>query len=377
MSTAVKWQAKGLAAAGHDIAIITGKTCSSDEKRDQEYEVRRFDVSGNLNTFVGLRGALGEYHQFLRSDPADVMIFNCWQSWVLDAALPLLEHLNCTKILVSHGITVNDRPLWPRLVRTYLGWRRYRYRIMGEVLRKMNTVVFLSDRCDDNRFLDRTEASRLAISNVCTIPNGGARGHDVGSPHWRRSRSEHVKTILCVGRLDELKNEKAVLRAVLKSKECNLRLVFIAPRPTKYAQEMEREWNARAEVSKSQTLEFAYGLSEEQIYEQYQQADLFVQMSRTECQPIAILDAMGHGVPFVSSDVGCVSELPGGITVKSEKSAAEAIRKLLNTEDLRMSLGQLGQHAVDHYYNWATVGRRFTALVEEDRGNKNERTRRQ
>src|SRR5262249_42476606 len=74
-----------------------------------------------------------------------------------------------------------------------------------------------------------------------------------------------------------------------------------------------------------------------------------------ETQPLVILDAMAVGVPFISTDDGCVAEFPGGLLVRNEAETAAAIRKVLDDSDLARRLGEEGKAATDATYSWDKV----------------------
>jgi glycosyltransferase involved in cell wall biosynthesis len=60
-------------------------------------------------------------------------------------------------------------------------------------------------------------------------------------------------------------------------------------------------------------------------------------------QPLFLLEAMSAGKPWVSTNVGSVSELRGGIISKvSTKNLTSNLLKLLNDKKLRKQLGKEG-----------------------------------
>jgi len=59
-----------------------------------------------------------------------------------------------------------------------------------------------------------------------------------------------------------------------------------------------------------------------------------------------ILEAMAAEKPFVTTDVGIVRELPGGIVADGEAEIAAALGRLHEDESLRYRLGKEGRAAI-------------------------------
>ena len=59
------------------------------------------------------------------------------------------------------------------------------------------------------------------------------------------------------------------------------------------------------------------------------EAYLFLFGSCEEKQPVCILESMASGLPFVSTDVGCVSDFPGGDIVYTPSEMADRIDYLV------------------------------------------------
>jgi glycosyltransferase involved in cell wall biosynthesis len=89
----------------------------------------------------------------------------------------------------------------------------------------------------------------------------------------------------------------------------------------------------------------------------YDALDIFVMPSLCEALPYALLEAMATGLPAVGTRVGGIPEVivPGvtGLLVPPREpiSLAEAIRPLLDSEDLRHRMGQAGRERVVHHFN--------------------------
>jgi starch synthase len=99
--------------------------------------------------------------------------------------------------------------------------------------------------------------------------------------------------------------------------------------------------------------------------------DVYVFPSRHEGVPVAPIEAMACGLPVVATDTGGVRDILGeaeqraGIIVPREDPAAlsNALRSLLEDENLSRSLGSLARRRVVEEFSLDAVGRKLRAFV--------------
>lgn len=101
------------------------------------------------------------------------------------------------------------------------------------------------------------------------------------------------------------------------------------------------------------------------------QSDLFCLPSRAENQPIAILEAMAHGLPVIASAIGGIDEqvmdgqtgllVPAG----SIEALTAALARLVNDRALRERLGEAGQARFVAHYSIEANAAAFAALYRE------------
>jgi len=104
----------------------------------------------------------------------------------------------------------------------------------------------------------------------------------------------------------------------------------------------------------------------------YKAADIFCLPStmRTECHPIAILEAMACGIPIVASKIGGIPDIvkdgENGLLVppKDENALADAIIYLLENKDIRERMGRNGRDKVERY-SWEKIAEETEKIYEE------------
>ncbi len=74
---------------------------------------------------------------------------------------------------------------------------------------------------------------------------------------------------------------------------------------------------------------------------------------------------MACGKPFIATDVGCVSELRGGIVVRDAESMAAQMRLLAADADQRASLGETAKRCFESYYSSEVTSIAWLNLIDE------------
>ncbi|MGE4021970.1 glycosyltransferase family 4 protein [Mycolicibacterium sp.] len=118
------------------------------------------------------------------------------------------------------------------------------------------------------------------------------------------------------------------------------------------------------------TVEVHGWLSEHEVGEILDGAQVLVLPSRNEGQPMAVLEAMARGLCVIASDVGGLPEMIGGgcgilIPPEDTEAIAAALRKVVYHRDLRTRCGAAAHGRVREQFDTATVARRLDALYRE------------
>jgi len=361
--------AVGLARLGHDVTVVTGFD-SSDCQHDilEGVSVRRFAAKGNGQWVVGgYVGDIAGYRDFIASFTGDMIICHCWQIWSTDLAVQVFDRVPCPKMLVSHGVsaTVFRKTLKGLFLR--LAWQPYLVK-MRRMLKKFDHVVVLSETNNFKSFYDHGLMHRMQYAQHSVIPNGIYKERFV-SNHIRAKafRTKHgigaEPMLLCVANYDENKNQRMAVEVLFEGAPIGAVLVLIGGKFNEYSRDLELfarrcgPGNRRVIVLEKQKTE--------DIATAYCTADLFLCTSKIEVQPLVILEAMAAGTPFVSMDVGCVRDMPGGIVVRNKQEMVLAVRDLLENEHLRAEFVRKGRSSIDESYVWERVVQQYDTLIEK------------
>lgn len=111
-------------------------------------------------------------------------------------------------------------------------------------------------------------------------------------------------------------------------------------------------------------------LSEDQVGDLLDHAQVLVLPSRNEGQPMAVLEAMARGLCVVAGDVGGLPEMIGGgagilIPPDDAEALAEALRQVVGDHDVRANYGAAAHVRIRDQFDTETIARRLDALYRE------------
>ena len=356
----------GLTKLGHDVTIVT----SYDSKRktpDDNVKVVQFKVGGKwnprtiLNPFIKVfYGDIKGYREYIANFSGDVIMFHTTTLWNTDTVLDILPKIPAKSILISHGVSFNSGSFIRRLA-----WRPYLWRLY-KIYNTFDHIVFTQNNVDKYRFYDKYIMEKRKFLRWSVIPNGSyPEVFHSKLPDFRKSLNiaPDKKLILCVGSYSPIKNQKMVIHAFAKARRDDALLILIGSECDKNYLSSLKKIVASLFQDPLDVL-FLFDLEPSFLYSAYQSASIFINGSHTDVQPLVILEAMASRSPFISTNVGIVSELPGGIIVSSVEEMAQKINYLLENPHKHSELSQLGRSAVLGLYNWDKVASMYENLIE-------------
>ncbi|NQW23934.1 MAG: glycosyltransferase family 4 protein [SAR202 cluster bacterium] len=213
----------------------------------------------------------------------------------------------------------------------------------------------------------------LAPKDKVGVIGWGAPGQDNGSAfeqaHHRSGEALEARpvTVLCVGRLGRHKGQRWLLDTYLQARDRfkrPVRLVLIG-RDEDGAAEVEdfiAEHRLQGEVIT--TGEVSDGV----LAEWYAKADLFALFSNYEAFGLAFLEAMAHGMPVLTHDVGTNQEVlrQGAVVVPrfDRDAAVDELARLVNDDIARRTLGNQAQRYALSEFTWPVVAEKYLEVYQ-------------
>ncbi len=192
---------------------------------------------------------------------------------------------------------------------------------------------------------------------VRVIPNG-VDVDKFNIPDWWAKLKVHApnKLLVCVGRLSESKGLPWLIEAMRELKDWNLWIAGGGP--------LEKKLKRKASTMKNVKL---LGFRSD-IPEILCAADIYVQPSLSEGQPISLIEAMAAGKPIVATTVGEIPNVLGKagvyINPKDSKAIVKAVRGLERDKKKAKRLGWEARKLAKGY-SWDKVAKGFAKVYKE------------
>ena len=372
VSQAAAMQAHAFAADGFEVDVATEPHADRQPAADESpVKIREFSILGSPHFRNPYYGDTKSYVRFLRSTPWDVIVFHSY-SWPLYLAAPVLRQIRARKVLASHGY---GALVWTPVRRFPFGvgsllWSFVRSMEMLKWYKNIDRVVFLSPKVDGRAFYDHFLAKLCGHKGITVIPNGvdipdnhsGLLARNFldlyGIPH-----KKHL--FLSVANYSWRKDQGFAVRAFREAAIPDSILVFIGSEFNECSAAFQKADTKARTCSNGESVVWLEKVDRENTLGAVQACDTFILSANHEAHPIALLEAMSYGKPWIARAAGCIDRMEGGLCVKSVQRMAEAMRTLAGNSELRRRLGDRGRLAVESSYNSARYGRSYCNLMRE------------
>lgn len=351
---------------GHQVLVATSPLNPKQQTPPIETSVNRFNIVGEPAIGRTFTGEIQAYHNFLRREDPDVIVFHGWDTWPAETATPLVCGLRAKSIMVSHGHSCHmlDIAKLPRGIIRWLRWMPHVLTLPHRI-RSYDRVVFLSHKTDWGRFFDARLARLTAACNTTVIPNGVP---ELPPSLPGRFRTMHGigsgPMFLCIANYSLRKNQERALRAFSASLLPDATLVFIGSDLGDYGKKMINLWSELQSEGALGHVLFLEGLSREETITALHDCDVKILAAEAETQPIVLLEAMAASKPFISTRTGCVEEFKGGITVRNADEIAAAMQRLASSRDERFLLGKMGRKDYETKYSLKHTSKAWLDLLD-------------
>jgi glycosyltransferase involved in cell wall biosynthesis len=258
-----------------------------------------------------------------------------------DIVHAVLETFAGLALVFCRYITLAKRILTCQTTRMFL---------KGMIVRSADIVTVISTAL-------KTIVGALGRKNVLVIPNGihTAMFHEKQKVDGR---------ILFVGRLEKMKGVDVLLTAFAQLRITNNELRIVGDGSQRGAlEELTQELGITDRVT------FVGRVAPRNIASEYEQAQIFCGLSRSEALGNVFLEAQAAGCAVIATNVGGIPDIvkngETGLLVapNNPEAAAAALSRLLTDKTLLLSLSEAGKaHA--KAYDWASIAEHYKTLYQ-------------
>lgn len=287
-------------------------------------------------------------------------------------AAHIKEQQNIPFILTEHGIYSREREeeilraSWiPNVYKQR--WIQYFHHLSRQAYNSADDIITLFER--NSRYQEELGARK---EKLYIIPNGI---HYDRLSLVKRTESSKILEIGAIVRVVPIKDIKTMIYAarILADEKVPFRLSILGPLDEEpaYAEECLEL------VKRLGVTQYVKFLGQVNIMDYLPQFDLLLLTSISEGQPLAVLEGMAAGLPWIVTDVGSCSELIFGsegdeygqagfvVPPVNPKAIAEKCKWVYENREAAARFGQNGKLRVKSEYQWEYVVHMYRTLYEE------------
>lgn len=193
--------------------------------------------------------------------------------------------------------------------------------------RYANAALYVTKETLQKRYPVQKEAFSIGVSDVVVDTN--MRHEDI-----KPFPNGGLIRLLAVGSLEQMyKSPDIVLKALVKVKQLGIKAHLTWLGDGKYKQAMI---NLAHSIGIGESVSFVGNVSKMEVNEYLRKSDVYIQASRTEGLPRALVEAMAVGLPCIGTRVGGIPELVSEsylMNVNDYKRLAEILYRFANDKE--------------------------------------------
>lgn len=286
---------------GHSVDVVT---TGKQNYVHEGVNVICFKVQGSFTFRNPIRGDLKTYVSFLRESNYDVVICHAMQTAIVDLAL---LYCSSPRVYFSHGVSWASEIVRSSIKGKLRLLNYWPYRLLGpKLIGQAKAAVFLGDKPLNDRTMDMeifSHKCRVTIPNASDMPIVAPKSY----------QSVDKLKILVVGACSQEKGFDRLLQVLAHLSERAVQCITICT----FRNSDSVSWFNKARVASGTIeLKMAWDKKDQELMEYYRDADLFLNLSHSECLPLVLCDAQNMRLPSLAFDEGYQSEM-GGVHVVS------------------------------------------------------------
>jgi len=321
-----QYMAEGLAKRGHNVIVITRlKEGLKREEVHNGVRIVRYVIKTKLKFDFGEKKEFQNYLLKNRNE-IDALVTVCANAAFAKWTYPIVDQLKCKKVMYQHGMYDGRLQLeqvhsFNRLAKQLLltpYWEAYHRHYWGQIM-KYDACVHLFPQDSSYRyFKEHGFENNIAIMNSCQKELFEPLSkkelyvldkYDIRAPYF-----------IYVGNYCSRKNQKLALRSFYEMENSKAELVLIGSAENEYVKELrELKQCLDEQYPLHGKVHVLTNVSREDTISLIKRSYACVMSSNNEYMPLTIIESMACGKPYISTNVGIVPQLPGGVVVSKKE----------------------------------------------------------
>lgn len=350
-----------LARRGHEVTVIT-ETVKGVALEEVHNKVRIFRI--DISTKFGVHyGNKREYLRLVKDliENNEILIVVGVQKATTDLILSMLHEIKIPKILYMHGKYDLNYDLFFRNKSLASLFKNLWYNLRWSIY-YLKFPKYLKEFDKTINIFSEDSATEYCLKHNCKVE---ILNNFVETQFLNNKMENKENYIICVSNYSELKNQKDVLSSFMRANTKDYKMIFVGSSENSYLLELKKY------ASKSKkSIDFLTNLQRKDICELLSKSKLFLFASKTEKLPVVLLESMASKTPFISTNVGMVKFLPGGITVTNNKEMVSWINTFIDNENLIKKYGEIGKEYVEKEFSHNIQSEKLEQLLYESISNR-------
>ena len=142
-------------------------------------------------------------------------------------------------------------------------------------------------------------------------------------------------------------------------------LILIGSKRNSYYEKVLKRYNEYKKTGGKKQVKLMYDIPRKDVSTYVKKAQLTLMASDWEAFPITLVESLAAGVPYISSNVGIVKFLNGGIVCNNDVEFVYWLNKLSSNETLRKNLGMIGKKEAINSFSVSSKVNQFYKILKE------------
>lgn len=352
VANVVRYLAEGLAKKGYQVSVATRLLdCKSRNDVVNGVEIHRFDVNFNLLKLPS--GEKKKFLDFVLNHNSDCVILECTECVTTDLVIPHLSKLKSKKILHVHGCSGLVRNSFFKKCDGFLHTVGHTYNKLKAFwyfnywLKKYVTLfdkaIVISEADNGKPYLEKYLGNNVLVLGNAADEMFFQSEHIQHDVLKRLVGMKSSKYLLSCANYSVVKDQKTMIEQFYKARTEDCALVCIGSQANDYFGECQVLMQKMEEKYGHKEVFLLHHIDRTLFPSIVAESMIYLVTSRREQYSISIIEAMSQGIPFISTNVGNASILPGGLTIDHVSTMHKTIESLMKDKQLYQELSSKGK----------------------------------